>query len=86
MSKPTEIPRKQVRSAGEQVHYRTPIKFGGRVLSEAMLFHVELDVEPRDGRRGTGLGSMPMGNVWAWPGGQAWARGPLTGSAAKKTT
>ena len=25
------------------------------------------DVETRDGRRGHGFGSMPMGNAWAWP-------------------
>ena len=70
MSKPTDIRIKQVRSRTEQVVFRTPIKFGGRVLNEAMLFHVEMEVETRDGRRGTGLGSMPVGNVWAWPSGQ----------------
>ena len=26
-----------------------------------------IDVETRDGRRGTGFGSMPMANAWAWP-------------------
>ena len=70
MTKPTDIRITEVRSRTEQVVFRTPIKFGGRVLNEAMLFHVEMDVETRDGRRGTGLGSMPVGNVWAWPSGQ----------------
>jgi L-alanine-DL-glutamate epimerase-like enolase superfamily enzyme len=70
MSKSTDIRIKQIRRRTEQVNYRTPIKFGGRVLNDAMLFHVEIDVETRDGRRGSGLGSMPMGNVWAWPSGQ----------------
>ena len=70
MTKPTDIRITEVRSRTEQVVFRTPIKFGGRVLNEAMLFHVEMDVETRDGRRGMGLGSMPVGNVWAWPSGQ----------------
>lgn len=47
--------------------YRAPIKFGGRVVTDAVLFNVTLDVETRDGRRGQGFGSMPMGNAWAWP-------------------
>ena len=41
----------------------TPIKFGGRVVNEALLLHVSARVETRDGRQGEGFGSMPMGNV-----------------------
>jgi L-alanine-DL-glutamate epimerase-like enolase superfamily enzyme len=55
-------------SASQQLHqYRTPIKFGGRVVEDAVLLNVEIAVETRDGRRGQGFGSMPMGNAWAWP-------------------
>lgn len=60
----------QIRSAvqeTEQFHYRTPIKFGGRVVTEAEVINVRLEIELQDGRRGTGTGSMPMGNAWAWP-------------------
>ncbi len=51
----------------ETVAYRTPIKFGGRVVTEALLVHTRVEVETRGGLRGQGLGSMPMGNAWAWP-------------------
>ena len=67
MSKPTDIRLAQVTCDQERIQYRTPIKFGGRVVNDAVLFNVTVDVETRDGRRGQGFGSMPMGNVWAWP-------------------
>ncbi len=43
------------------------MKFGGRVVTEALLLNVSVDVETHDGRTARGLGSMPLGNVWAWP-------------------
>src|SRR5437773_10605712 len=67
MDKPTDIRIKDVRTETERIAYRSPIKFGGRVVSDAVLVNVTLDVETRGGRRGGGFGSMPMGNVWAWP-------------------
>jgi L-alanine-DL-glutamate epimerase-like enolase superfamily enzyme len=67
MSKPTDISIKQVRVSTERVEYRTPIKFGGRVVTDAEVVNVEMDVETRDGRQGSGFGSMPMGNAWGWP-------------------
>ena len=36
-------------------------------MTDLVLLNVTVEVETRDGRRGRGLGSMPMGNVWAWP-------------------
>ena len=51
----------------ERIQYRTPIKFGGRVVNEATLVNVVVEIETIGGRRATGRGSMPMGNVWAWP-------------------
>ncbi|MDZ4783974.1 MAG: mandelate racemase/muconate lactonizing enzyme family protein [Planctomycetia bacterium] len=47
--------------------YRVPMKFGGRVVTDAVLLDVDVQVETRDGRRGAGHGSMPMSNAWAWP-------------------
>lgn len=67
MSKATDIRLVSVTSETEQFNYRTPIKFGGRVVDDVVLLHVTAEVETRDGRRGKGLGSMPMGNIWAWP-------------------
>ena len=67
MSKATDIRLLRVTAETEHFSYRAPIKFGGRVLSDVVLFHVTAEVETRDGRRGQGFGSMPVGNVWAWP-------------------
>jgi L-alanine-DL-glutamate epimerase-like enolase superfamily enzyme len=67
MSKATDIRLKQVSSSQERLGYRTPIKFGGRVVTDVVLFNVTVDVETADGRQGRGFGSMPMGNVWGWP-------------------
>ncbi|MDA0659152.1 MAG: mandelate racemase/muconate lactonizing enzyme family protein [Planctomycetota bacterium] len=57
----------EVRTRSERMAYRTPIKFGGRTVTEAVLFHVEIDVEINGRQPATGFGSMPLGNVWAWP-------------------
>jgi len=67
MSKPTDVRLIQASWETERFAYRTPMKFGGRVVTDVLLLHVAVDVETRDGRRGRGLGSMPVGNAWAWP-------------------
>lgn len=67
MSKPTDICLRDVSCSTTRIDYRVPIKFGGRVVVDVTLLDVTVTVETRDGRRGTGTGSMPMGNVWAWP-------------------
>ena len=67
MSKLTDVRVKQVVTRAERKTYRTPIKFGGRVVVDAVIFDVTVDVETRDGRCGQGIGSMPMANAWAWP-------------------
>ena len=67
MSKPTDIRLLELHAEFEEIKYRAPIKFGGRVVTDATLLHVRAEVETNDGRRGRGFGSMPMGNVWAWP-------------------
>ncbi len=67
MAKPTDIRIQSVRTETERIAYRAPIKFGGRVVTDAVLANVTIEVETKSGRRGSGFGSMPMGNVWAWP-------------------
>lgn len=67
MAKPTDIRLVAAQHKVEAIDYRTPIKFGGRVVTSVQLLHVEIEVENRAGRRGRGYGSMPLGNVWAWP-------------------
>jgi L-alanine-DL-glutamate epimerase-like enolase superfamily enzyme len=65
--KPTDIRVTNASFTTETLPYRTPIKFGGRVVTSAVVANVTLDVETRSGKRGQGLGSMPLGNAWAWP-------------------
>ena len=67
MSKATDIRIVQARSSTQLFQYRTPIKFGGRVVNNAVILNVEVEVETQSGKRGQGFGSMPMGNTWGWP-------------------
>ncbi len=67
MTKPTDVFLKSVGTSTQRIDYRVPIKFGGRIVIDVVLLDVVVDVETRDGRRARGHGSMPMGNVWAWP-------------------
>lgn len=51
----------------EPVPFRAPLKFGGRVVDHTFLINARVQVETRDRHVATGFGSMPVGNVWAWP-------------------
>jgi L-alanine-DL-glutamate epimerase-like enolase superfamily enzyme len=67
MAKATDIYLRDVEYQTQRIAYRAPIKFGGRVVSDALLLDVSVVVETRGGARGRGFGSMPLGNAWAWP-------------------
>lgn len=68
MPKATDIRIRNAACAFEAVTFRTPLKFGGRVQSKSFLMNVDVEVESRDGKkRAGGFGSMPVGNIWAWP-------------------
>lgn len=67
MSKSTDVRLAEVSCSTQHIDYRAPLKFGGRVVADVVLFDVSVTVESRDGRRGQGGGSMPVGNVWGWP-------------------
>jgi L-alanine-DL-glutamate epimerase-like enolase superfamily enzyme len=67
MSKQTDVRIVEARCSFEPVPFRAPLKFGGRVVENTILINVEVDVVTRDGRESAGSGSMPIGNVWAWP-------------------
>ena len=67
LAKSTDIRIKSVGCETERIQYRAPIKFGGRVVTDVTLLHVTATVETEGGRRAAGFGSMPVGNVWAWP-------------------
>lgn len=65
--KSTDIQVVDVSISFEPVQFRAPLKFGGRVVDHTYLINATVEVETRSGHRGVGHGSMPVGNVWAWP-------------------
>ncbi len=65
--KSTDVQVKEVKVSFEPVQFRTPLKFGGRTVSSTVLINAEATVETHSGKHATGHGSMPVGNVWAWP-------------------
>lgn len=67
MAKPTDIRVVDAGADTERFVYRAPLKFGGNVVTDVVLLNVTVTVESRDGHRGRGFGSMPVGSVWAWP-------------------
>jgi L-alanine-DL-glutamate epimerase-like enolase superfamily enzyme len=58
---------KDVRTDFREYRYRTPYKFGGVPVDRATVLDVTIEAETSDGRRTAGFGSMPLGNVWAFP-------------------
>lgn len=65
--KPTDIRIDDVSFHYEDFLYRTPIKFGGVAVDRATIVNVEIHVSTRSGQGAKGFGSMPLGNVWAFP-------------------
>ena len=63
----TDIRIRGVRYEYEDFRYRTPIKFGGVAVDQATILNVHCDVETGAGKIAAGFGSMPLGNVWAFP-------------------
>ena len=65
--RPTDVRIRAVNYAFEDFRYRTPLKFGGVPVTEVTLLNVTMTVETAAGAVAEGFGSMPLGNVWAWP-------------------
>jgi L-alanine-DL-glutamate epimerase-like enolase superfamily enzyme len=65
--KPTDIRINEVVHRYEDYVYRTPYKFGGRVVDRVTLLNIHCRVTTRNGQTAWGFGSMTMGNVWAFP-------------------
>jgi len=66
-AKSTDIRILDVDVRFEPVSFRAPLKFGGRVVDHTYLINACVTVETRNGNQARGFGSMPVGNVWAWP-------------------
>src|SRR5258708_19309786 len=67
MPKATDITILEARCFFEPVQFRSPLKFGGRVMDKGCLINVEVRVETRNKRQETGFGSMPPAPAWARP-------------------
>lgn len=67
MSKATDIRILDAHCTFEPIKFRSPLKFGGRIMDRSELINVEVKIETRGGRHAIGQGSMPIGQIWAWP-------------------
>ncbi len=63
----TDISVEDVSISFEDILYRAPYKFVGTAVDCATLLNVECRVRTRNGKTAKGFGSMPLGNVWAFP-------------------
>ena len=67
MANPHDVMIREAEITFEPVPFRAPLKFGGRTVTATDLINARVIVENRQGKQATGYGSMPVGNVWAWP-------------------
>lgn len=65
--KPAGVRIGSVDFAFEEFEYRMPYKFGGTAVDRVTLLNVTVEVISPSGKVTRGFGSMPMGNVWAFP-------------------
>lgn len=63
----TDVRIVEARCELEETPFRTPLKFGGRVVDGSKIINVYATVETASGARAQGHGAMPVGNVWGWP-------------------
>lgn len=67
MPKPTDIRPVGLTATYLPVEARIPYRFGTESLSHVTCIRIRLDVETRDGQRGSGWGEAPLSVQWAWP-------------------
>ncbi|MCC7493029.1 MAG: mandelate racemase/muconate lactonizing enzyme family protein [Fimbriimonadaceae bacterium] len=67
MGLPTDVRVVALEPLTAESVFRTPLKFGGQVVTHSLNHGVRLTVETRDGRTATGEGWMPAGSVWGFP-------------------
>jgi L-alanine-DL-glutamate epimerase-like enolase superfamily enzyme len=63
----TQIRIVNLKSDRKSYDYRTPIKFGGRVVKDVSLQRTCITLELDGKKQGHGIGEMTMGTAWAWP-------------------
>ena len=62
----TDLRQFSLELRSETYRYRTPMKFGGRIVNDVTVLSVDCDAQTAAGHA-RGLGSMTMGVAWAWP-------------------
>ncbi len=71
MKRSTDLQEYELKLRSETYDYRTPMKFGGRVVTDVCVVTVDCLVHAirsrSQGKGSRGLGSMTMGVTWAWP-------------------
>lgn len=68
MSKTTKFSVLEAESEKFPFVYRTPLKFGGRVVKDVVVFRTSLTIEDKSKKKtSVGIGEMTMGTAWAWP-------------------
>ena len=67
MPRNTDARIADIRFDFEEYRYRTPIKFGGVASDRVTLLNAHCRLRTHAGRTAEGFGSMPLGNVWAYP-------------------
>lgn len=72
-----EVRIEELHTEYEDFLYRTPIKFAGTAVDRVTLLNVHCRVRDRRGRTARGFGSMPLGNIWAYPAPQMGYDGTL---------
>ncbi len=64
----TDIRIEELYFSYEDFKYRAPYKFGGVLVDRVTLLNVNCRVTTKAGKSAEGFGSMPMGNMWSFPG------------------
>lgn len=67
MSAVRKLKIERITTSLERIDYRTPMKFGGRVVADVTIADAQVELSTDDGRSAVGRGSMTMGNAWSWP-------------------
>src|SRR5215208_6107052 len=65
--KPTDARVESIEFGYEDYKYRAPLKFGGAIVDRVTLLNVNCAIRTRNGKTAKGFGSMPLGNIWAFP-------------------
>lgn len=68
MSKNSKIAVVEAESEKFSYNYRSPLKFGGRVVKDVTVFRTSITLEDKTKKKVShGMGEMTMGTAWAWP-------------------